>query len=92
MPLITDSEMDDFEAAIVAAGLEVDDFNAVPLEYDEVPLGDDESTVIEPSAITGTVTVHRISTDEAITYRAGSGSSWTQAFEADLHAGHFGEP
>ena len=90
MPLITDSEMDDFEAVIVAAGLEVDDFNAV--EDDEVPLGDDESTVIEPYAITGTVTVHRISTDEAITYRAGSGSSWTQAFEADLHAGHFGEP
>ena len=77
MPLITDSEMEDFEAAIVAAGLEMDDFNAVPLE-------DDESTVIEPYAITGTVTVHRISTDDYKPYRAGWGSSWPQAFEADL--------
>ncbi len=92
MPLITDSEMQEFEAAIVAAGFEVDDFNAVPLEDDEVPLGDDESTVIEPYAITGTVTVHRISTDDAITYKAGSDSIWPQVFEADLHAGHFGEP
>ncbi len=92
MPLIHDSEMQDFEAAIVAAGFEVDDFNAVPLEDDEVPRGDDESTVIEPYAITGTVTVHRISTDDAITYKAGSDSIWPQAFEADLHAGHFGEP
>ncbi len=92
MPLIHDSEMQDFEAAIVAAGLEVDDFNAVPLEDDEVPLGDDESTVIEPYAITGTVAVHRIWTDDAITYKGGSDSIWPQAFETDLHAGHFGQP
>ena len=42
--------------------------------------------------ITGTVTVHRISTDEFITYRAGSGSIWPQEFKADLQAGKFGEP
>ncbi len=83
MPLITDSEMQDFEAAIVAAGFEVDDFNAVPLE-------DDERTAIEQYGITGTVTVHRISTDEFITYR--SGSIWPQEFADDLQAGKFGEP
>ncbi len=92
MPLIHDSEMDDFEAAIVAAGFEVDDFNVVPLEDVEVPLKDDESTVIEQHGITSTVTVHRISTDEFITYTADSGSIWPQVFEADLQAGNFGEP
>ena len=90
MPLITDSEMEDFEAAIVAAGFEVDDFNVVPFKDVEVPLEDDESTVIEQYGITGTVTVHRISTDEFITYTAGS--IWPQIFEADLQAGNFGEP
>ncbi len=32
--MISDSEMEDFKAAIVAAGFEVDDFNAEPLEDD----------------------------------------------------------
>ena len=32
MPLITDSEMDDFDAAILQAGFEVDDFSVVDLE------------------------------------------------------------
>ncbi len=85
MPLITDSEMDDFEAAIVAAGFDVHDFNVVPLE-------DDEPTAIEQYVPTGTVTVRRISTGEFIIYKASSGSIWWQAFEADLHAGQFGEP
>jgi len=77
--MISDSEMDDFEAAIL------DDFNVVPLE-------DDEPTGIEEYVPTGTVTIHRISTDDAITYKAGSGSIWPQRFEADLQAGQFGEP
>ncbi len=92
MPLITDSEMEDFDAAILGAGFEVDDFNVVDLEDDEVPLEDDEPTIIEQYGITGTVTVHRISTDEFITYRARSGSIWPQEFAADLQAGKFGEP
>ena len=90
--MISDSEMEDFKAEIVAAGLEVDDFNVVPLEDVETPLKDDESTVIEQFAITGTVTVHRISTDESITYYAGWGLIWPQEFAADLKAGKFGEP
>jgi len=90
--MISDSEMDEFEAAIVAAGFEVQDFNVVPLEDNELPLKDNESTVIEQYVPTGTVTVHRISTGEFITYKAGSGSIWWQKFEADLHAGQFGEP
>ncbi len=84
MPLITVSEMEDFNAAILQAGFEVDDFKIVDLE--------DEPTVTEQHPITGTVTVHRISTDEAITYSAGHLSTWVTEFEIDLHEGKFGEP
>ncbi len=83
--MISDSEMDDFEAAILEAGFEVYDFNVVPLE-------DDEPTGIEQYKITGTVTIHRISTDDAITYSAGHLSTWVTEFEIDLHEGKFGEP
>ncbi len=92
MPLITDSEMEDFDAAILQAGFQVDDFSVEDLEDDELPLKDDESTVLVQHGITGTVTVHRISTDVSETYRAGSGSAWQQDFEADLQAGKFGQP
>ncbi len=92
MPLITDSEMEDFDAAILQAGFEVTDFSVVDVEDDELPLKDDESTVIVQHPIIGTVTVHRISTDVSETYRAGSGSAWQQDFEADLKAGKFGQP
>ena len=92
MPVITVSEMEDFDAAILQAGFEVDDFSVVDLEDDELPLKDDESTVIVQHPIIGTVTVHRISTDVSETYRAGSGSAWQQDFEADLKAGKFGQP
>ncbi len=84
MPLITDSEMEDFDAAILQVGFEVDDFNVVDLE--------DEPTAKEQHPITGTVTVHRMSTDEAITYRAGHLSTWVTEFEIDLHEGKFGQP
>ncbi len=83
--MISDSEMEDFDAAILGAGFEVHDFSVVDLE-------DDESTVIVQHPIIGTVTVHRISTDVSETYRAGSGSVWQQDFEADLKAGKFGQP
>jgi hypothetical protein len=92
MPVITVSEMEDFDAAILQAGFEVNDFKIVDLEDDELPLKDDESTVIVQHPIIGTVTVHRISTDVSETYRAGSGSVWQQDFEADLKAGKFGQP
>ncbi len=84
MPLITDSEMEDFDGAILQAGFEVDDFHVVDME--------DETTLIEQYFPTGTVTIQRISIDEAITYRAGHGSSWVKKFEADLQAGNFGQP
>ncbi len=82
--MISDREMDDFDAAILGAGFEVDDFSVVDMEH--------EPTAKEPHPTTGMVTVHRISTDEFITYRAGSGSIWLQEFKADLQAGKFGEP
>ncbi len=84
--------MEDFDAAILQAGFEVDDFNVVDLEDDELPLKDDESTVIVQHPIIGTVTVHRISTDDAITYSAGQLSTWVSEFEIDLHEGKFGAP
>ncbi len=84
MPLITDSEMEDFDAVILQAGFEVDDFSVVDLE--------DEPTAKEPHPITGTVTVHRISTDDAITYSAGHLSTWVTEFEIDLHEGKFDQP
>ncbi len=83
MPLITDSEMEDLDAAILGAGFEVDDFSVVDMEH--------EPTANEQHPITGTVTVHRISTDEFITYRAGPGSVWPQNLAADLYEGKFGE-
>jgi len=92
MPLITVSEMEHFDAAILQAGFKVNDFSVVDLEDDVLPLKDDESTVIVQHPIIGTVTVHRISTDVSETYRPGSGSAWQQDFEADLKAGKFGQP
>ncbi len=92
MPLITDSEMDDFDAALLQAGFELGDFNVIDLEDDEVPLGDDEPTVTEQHSITDTVTVHRISTDKFIIYSAGHLSTWVTEFEIDLHEGKLGEP
>ncbi len=92
MPLITDNEMEDFDAAILGAGFEVHDFNVIDLGDDEVPLGDDEPTVTEQHSITGTVTMHRISTDKFITYSAGHLSTWVSEFEIDLHEGGFGQP
>ena len=91
--MISDSEMDDFEAAILEAGFEVDDFNVVPLEDEPTVIEQLENeTAIKQYVPTGTVTIHRISTDDAITYKAGSGSIWPQQFEADCQAGQFGEP
>ncbi len=84
MPLISDSEMEDFDATILGAGFEVHDFIVVDLE--------DEPTAKKQHPNTGTVTVHRISSDVSETYRAGSGSAWQQDFEADLKAGKFGQP
>ncbi len=84
MYLITDREMDDFDAAILVAGFEVDGFSVVDVE--------DEPTAKEQPQITGTVTVQRISTDEFITYSAGYFSTWVSEFEADLHEGKFGPP
>ncbi len=84
MPLITDSEMDDFDAAILRVGFRVADFHVVDLE--------DEPTAKEQYPNTGTVTVTRISTGHAITYRAGNGSAWVADFLADFYAGEYGRP
>jgi len=92
MPLITDREMEVFDAAILQAGFEVDDFSVVDVEDDELLLKDDESTVIVQNGITGAVTVHRISTGAAITYRAGHLSTWVAELEIDLHEGKFDQP
>ncbi len=82
--MISDSEMDDIDAAILQAGFEVHDFNVIDQE--------DEPTAKEQHPITGTVTVLRISTDDAITYSGGHLSTWVTEFEIDLHEDKFGEP
>jgi len=82
--MISDREMDDFDAAILGAGFEVDDFSVVDMEH--------EPTAKEQHPITGTVTVHRISTDKFITYSAGHLATWVTEFEIDMHEGKFGEP
>ncbi len=93
MPLITDSEMEDFDATILQAGFEVDDFNVVDLEDEPTAIEQLEDEIaIEQYVPMGTVTIQRISTDDAIPYTAGSGSIWPQKFEADLQAGKFGQP
>ena len=93
MSLIHDSEMEDFDAAILEAGFKVDDFNVVDLEDEPTVIEQlEDETAIKQYVPTGTVTIQRISTNDAITYKAGSDSIWPQAFETDLHAGHFGEP
>lgn len=81
--MISESEMQDFEAAILAAGFDTSDFNPVAVEDERSP---------EPQPVTGTVTVNRESTGEAKTYRAGHGSIWVAEFEQDLKAGLFGSP
>jgi len=93
MPLISDSEMEDFDEAKLQAGFEVNDFNVVDLEDEPSAIERLEAeTAIEQYVPTGTVTIKRISTDDAITYTADSGSIWPQEFEADLQAGKFGQP
>jgi len=84
MTLVTDSEMNDFDVAILRAGFSVADFSVVDMEHEPTSKG--------PHPITGMVTVHRISTDEFITYRAGHLSTWVSEFESDLHEGKFGQP
>jgi len=84
MSLIHDSEREDFAQCIVAANLNVVDFELTGQE--------DEPTAKEQHPNTGTVTVHRISTDHAITYRAGHGSTWVADFLADFYAGEYGRP
>ncbi len=93
MSLITDSEMEDFDTAILGASFEVDDFHVVDVEDEPTVVEQlEDQTGINPYVPTGTVTIHRISTDGAITYSAGHGSTWVKKFEADLQAGNFGEP
>ena len=93
MPLITDSEMDDFEAAIINAGFEVDDFDVGQLADEPTVIEQlEDETGIKQYVPTGTVTIQRISTDEAITYSAGHLSTWVTEFEIHLHEGKFGEP
>ena len=84
MPLNHDSEIENFEATIINARFEVADFN---LAQDEDP-----PAAKEQFEITGTVTVHRMSTGDSKTYRAGHLSTWLGEFEIDLHGGIFGQP
>ncbi len=82
--MISDSEIEDFDAAVAKAGFNPNDFSLTSLE--------DPPATREVQAVTGTVTVLRESNTEVATYTAGYGSTWVADFEADLLAGKFGEP
>ncbi len=82
--MISDSEIEDFDAAVAKAGFNPNDFSLTPLE--------DPPATREVQAVTGTVTVLRESNTEVATYTAGYGSTWVADFEADLLAGKFGQP
>ncbi len=81
--MISDSEIEDFDAAIKKAGFNPNDFALTPLEDEPIP---------PDEAVTGSVTVLRESNTEGAIYTAGFGSTWVADFEADLLAGKFGEP
>ena len=82
--MISDSEMEDFKAAIVQGGFDVTDFGARQLLH--LP----ETKEVTPDI--ATVVVRRISSDIAIKYQCGMPSEWWNHFEADLHEGKFGQP
>ncbi len=82
--MISESEMEDFKAAIVQAGFDVTDFNA--RQVLRLP----RTKEVTPDI--ATVVVRRISTDITIKYQCGMPSEWWNHFEADLHEGKFGQP
>ncbi len=82
--MISDSEMEDFKAAIVQAGFDLTDFDARQL------LRLPRAKEVTPDI--ATVVVRRISTDIVIKYQCGMPSEWWNHFEADLNEGQFGEP
>ena len=83
MSLIHDSEMEDFQATILKAGLSVDDF-----ELTEQP---DAPTAVQHFN-TGKVTVTYMPSGIAREYRGGHLSTWTAEFDDDLNAGEFNQP
>ncbi len=84
MSLIHDSEMEDFEAAIVQAGFDLTDFDARQLLH--LP----QTKEVTPDI--ATVVVRRISTEITIKYQCGMPSEWWNHFDADLNAGEYGQP
>lgn len=82
--LVLNREIEEFDAAIVKSGFEIPDFGVLDVVDGRTSTGDQTKI--------GTVTVRRFSTDEFITYRWYSGSTWTLEFADDLQAGKFGEP
>ena len=81
MPLVTNSEMGDFQATIRNAGLSVDDFELAERDGPK-----------EGYFRTGTVTVTYTPTGIAREYRGGHLSTWTAEFDDDLNAGEFNQP
>ncbi len=81
--MISDSEIEDFDAAIAKAGFDPNDFSLTPLE--------DPPATSGAEAVTGTVTVLRESNTESAIYTVGFGSTWVADFESNLLAGKFGE-
>ncbi len=84
MPLIHDSEMRDFQATILNAGLSVDDFELAERRDADGPK--------EGYFPMGTVTVIYKPTGIARHYRDGVFPPPHVEFDDDLNAGEFGQP
>ncbi len=84
MPLVTNSEMGDFQATIRNAGLSVDDFELAEQRDADGPK--------EGYFPTGTVTVTYTPTGIEREYRGGHLSTWTAEFDDALNAGEFSQP
>ncbi len=80
MTIVDASERKDFEQAITARRLRVDDFELTERRYPATGTAD---------PIKGEVTIRRKSTGKKKTYKAGHFSKWPAEFTDDLNRGAF---
>ena len=80
--IIHKSELEDFTASIMSAGLVATDFKII-----EYPV---ENSTDNEYAVVGKIKVTRTSTNRTKIYSAGHGSLWPAQFADDLRHGEYG--
>jgi hypothetical protein len=83
--LMDEKEREEFRALCAEYG-----FNAAEFVHDEDPEPMPAALGVHP--LRGEVVVRRLLTGRHGRYRAGHGTAWVLAFEADLALGYFGAP